>query len=602
MAWEAMKDGREFQGLTMDRVVRDQRTASSAMSSPRDLAIRDEYIQYIRDKKGPLFLKNPNLFQKYRDEIESERPEIAQEGIRPLLEMFCLRRGMLTPSTMPDGEIVVPGEGIPLMNVRTIVLHPFNDRGENKMFKIGKKHFPYLFEDSQDKEEDIGGGTIDKPQLKWINHTTLRTLTLSNTNVEFYPLTQESDVLGKPYLMSKKVYQLLNSPPRLERLESVSISGELTSRATAIAIARRVCGAAAGSEEIGNHVLDDRMGGLQWYHRQMNGNSDIQFPKIREDIAKTFCSRSPKLCWTINRVLELKAQDKNVLIFVNHSLTAMILTAVLTSLCAKAINVRSGHSSDQRTKMMQQFNSHDADALIVSFKLGGFGLNLQIACHHGIIVEYPDNLPTMLHSFGRLWRMGQTETVHWDVLYLENSLDAWVDTRMASKYADILAAEGEIPDEIQGEYRVICGFELIKTYLGQDYNRYPRTRVTWSEQDHPLVAREGLFYSAVAQYLMRNPTHIDKFFHRPKHRSKWLSFVARRWNPEQGELTLDMIERRSPVLANGIVLDSRNPERPGYVAVMRPIEPPLNAAQAERQERHLAMDKGRLRIERLRRI
>ncbi|KAF4341622.1 transcription regulatory SNF2 [Fusarium beomiforme] len=596
-AWEAMKDGREFKGLTMGRVIRDQRTASTAPSSARDVAIRDEYVQYVRGKNGPLFLWYPNLFQRFREENVSLRPEIAQKGIQTLLEMFCLRRGMLTPSTMPGGEIVVPGEGIPRMNIRTIVLQPYNYKDKDDLYKIGRKHYPDLFADSQNKKEDIGDNTIDKPERKWIKHATLQTLTLSNTNVEFYRLTQKIDGMGKPYLMSKEVHQLLNGPPRLERLKTVIPSGQPTSHA-AVTV-RNTIDAVDDGREIENIVLDDNMGGLQWYLGEMNGDNDVEVPKLRDDIAKAFCSRTPKLCWTINRVLQLKEQNKSVLIFVNRALTAMVLTAVLTSLGVTTLNIRSGHSSKQRANMVQQFTSKNgADSLIVSFKVGGFGLNLQAACHHGIIVEYPDNLPTMLHSFGRLWRIGQKQRVHWDVLYLENSFDAWVDTRMASKYADILAAEGQIPDEIKGEYRVICGFELIKKYLGQDCNRYPRTRVTWSEQDHPLVTREGHFYSAVAEYLMLNPAHVDKFIHD----SKWLSKVARRWTPEQGELTLDMIELRSQALADGVVLDSRNPEMPGYVAVMRPVEPPLNAEQAEVQRRHLDQDWGRLQSARERRI
>jgi hypothetical protein len=244
--------------------------------------------------------------------------------------------------------------------------------------------------------------------------------------------------------------------------------------------------------------------------------------------------------------------------------------------------------------MVRQFNDPEnrVDALVVSFQLDGFGLNLQGACHHGIVMEYPKNLPTMLHGFGRLWRMGQEHEVHWDVLYLENSFDGWVETWMASRYADILAAEGEIPDAIEGEYRVICGFELIKQYLGQDSNRYPRTRVTWSEQDHPLVAREGHFYSALAKYLMQNPLHMDKIHIRP------LSLIARRWSPEQGDLTLDMIEGRSPILADGVVLDSRNPHTPGYVAAGLS----RNDAQAREQQSNLRVDRFRLNMERKRRL
>jgi hypothetical protein len=191
--------------------------------------------------------------------------------------------------------------------------------------------------------------------------------------------------------------------------------------------------------------------------------------------------------------------------------------------------------------------------------------------------------------------MGQENEVHWDVLYLENSFDGWVETWMASKYADILAAEGEIRDEIKGEYRVICGFELIKRYLGQDSNRYPRTRVTWAEQEHPLVAREGHFYSAVANYLMQNPEQYERFL-------QPLSDIARRWSPDQGELTLDMIEGRSLPLEDGVILDSRNPLTPGYIAVSAGDDLHQELRQAVEIRSNLRDDDSRLRMERERRL
>jgi hypothetical protein len=151
--------------------------------------------------------------------------------------------------------------------------------------------------------------------------------------------------------------------------------------------------------------------------------------------------------------------------------------------------------------------------------------------------------------------MGQKRDVYWDVLYLENSFDGWFETNMSMKYANILAAEGEIHKSIKGEYRTICGFELIKMHLGQNCNRYPRTRVSWTDQDHELVTREGHFYSAVAQYLMKNVTDSGKF------PGNSLSNVAIRWKPELQYLRLEMIKGTAPVLEDGVELDPRNPNK-----------------------------------------
>ncbi|EXK91853.1 hypothetical protein FOQG_05870 [Fusarium oxysporum f. sp. raphani 54005] len=587
-AWPALQDGGQYRRLTMDHIIQPRHSIGPLNS--RDQIMRDEYTTYIREKKGPLFLMNPDLFQKFCEEMKPQKPGVAREAIRPLLEMFCLRRGMLTPATMPDGTIVVPSEGIPPMYIRTVKLQSHNDEDKNDLYKIIKKHYPFLFHDSWDVDQDIGHGTIDKAKPMWPNPTIVRTLALSTTNIEFYPLTQKPDGANgdkrQTPLNSKLGQKVMDNRPCLDRLKSFSLSGANTGTIDTDV-----------PNEIQKILRKDGVGGLLWYLSVMQENQHVEFPETREDILKTFCPRSPKLCWTINRVLELKEQGHRVLVFVDNPLTSLILMALLTSLCVNALNIRSSNDVDQCAHMVRQFNDPESqvDALVVSFQLDGFGMNLQGACHYGIVVEYPKNLPTMLHGFGRLWRMGQEYEVHWDVLYLENSFDGWVETWMASKYADILAAEGEIPDEIKGEYRVICGFELIKRYLGQDSNRYPRTRVTWAEQEHPLVARESHFYSAVANYLMQNPGHYERFL-------QPLSDIARRWSPDQDELTLDMIEGRSLLLEDGVILDSRNPLTPGYIAVSAGDDLHQELRQAVEIRSNLRDDDSRLRMERERRV
>ncbi|KAK2687393.1 hypothetical protein QWA68_013842 [Fusarium oxysporum] len=587
-AWLALRDGGQYRRLAMDHIIQPRRSIGPLTS--RDQTMRDEYITYIQEKKGPLFLMNPDLFQKFCEEMKSQKPGVAREAIRPLLEMFCLRRGMLTPATMPDGTTVVPSEGLPRMYIRTVNLQPHNDEDKDDLYKIIKDHYPSLFHDSWDVDKPIGHGRVDKAKPMWPNGTIVRTLALSTTNIEFYPLTQKADGDGmqkKPAPLNSDLGQkVMTNRPCLDRLKSFSLSGANTATIDT-----------GVPNEIKKILRKDGVGGLLWYLSEMLGNHDIEFPETREDILKTFCPRSPKLCWIINRVLELKKQGYRVLVLVDNPLTSLILMALLTSLCVNALNIRSSNDVDQRAHMVGQFNDPESqvDALVVSFQLDGFGMNLQGACHHGIVMEYPKNLPTMLHGFGRLWRIGQEHEVNWDVLYLENSFDGWVETWMASKYADILAAEGEIPDEIKGEYRVICGFELIKRYLGQDSNRYPRTRVTWAEQEHPLVARESHFYSAVANYLMQNPGHYERFL-------QPLSDIARRWSPDQDELTLDMIEGRSLLLEDGVILDSRNPLTPGYIAVSAGDDLRQELRQAVEIRSNLRDDDSRLRMERERRV
>ncbi|KAF4442657.1 hypothetical protein F53441_11698 [Fusarium austroafricanum] len=580
-AWPAMKEGKEFNGLTMGHVLHSRETRPNGPLTEREQLQRDEFCQFIEEGKGPLFLLNPDLFQAFRNLVDDDRSKTAQ-AIRPLLQLFCLRRGMLTELRLPDGTSVTPGDGISSMRLRTVVLKHHDLKHELEMLKIGTEYYPYLMSSSGDPhDEHIGHGTIDEGMGAMINSAILRTLNLSSTNLGFYnPLKKRDGTTN--FLDSGEAKLMLRgrTKARTTRLQAAMSGRRLPTGSIA----------PADSEQLNEIVKMERYKGLGWYHHHTRENEDEEFPEVR-DIPKTFCKQSPKVCWTIERVLELHSQGKRVLVFVNSPLTSI--------LSLKTLNIRSSDNPTERSKAVREFNNPGSlvDVLVTSFQLCGFGLNLHRVCHYGIIVEYPLNLPTMIHALGRLWRLGQKNEVNWDILYLENSFDAWMDTQLSSKYAEILAAEGQISSAIKGQYAIICGFELIKMYLGQDSNRYPRTRVTWCEQNHASVALEGHFYSAVARYLMQNPTHCDKF---PRGN---LSEVAIRWQPGL-ELTLDMIEGRAPALEGGVVLDSRNRENPGYQAV----EPAVDALdeislQVELlRKKNVLIDEYRLDNERARRI
>ncbi|KAL4725515.1 hypothetical protein ACLX1H_007664 [Fusarium chlamydosporum] len=160
-----------------------------------------------------------------------------------------------------------------------------------------------------------------------------------------------------------------------------------------------------------------------------------------------------------------------------------------------------------------------ACALVTSLELSSFGVNFHRACNHGIIVERPQNLAVacglipkppasvprsrLLAAFGESTR--RPNEVHWWVLHQRDSYDAFLDARNLEKYAGTLAAEGNINDAITGEYRIICAYEILRVYLGQESNRYPRLRVVWYKMDTEKVRRQGFFYTALARFLFRNP-------------------------------------------------------------------------------------------------
>lgn len=205
----------------------------------------------------------------------------------------------------------------------------------------------------------------------------------------------------------------------------------------------------------------------------------------------------------------------------------------------------------ERVKAIQAFNNpnEDVGALITTFQLAGFGINLHGACHHGIIVEYPQNLSTILHAIGRLWRLGQSNSVRPDILYQRNSFDAYQISRMAQKHAPIVAAEGYIPSEIHGKNRLICAYEIISMWLDLTSNWYPRVSVPWQKMDDANVEAQGQFYSALARFMMADPGSSVKVT------DENIEAVALSWAPGH-ELTMGHIDGNVSPVENGVVLGS----------------------------------------------
>ncbi|KAF5556478.1 transcription regulatory SNF2 [Fusarium napiforme] len=78
--------------------------------------------------------------------------------------------------------------------------------------------------------------------------------------------------------------------------------------------------------EIDNNLVADGVGGLLWYLSEMHQDQKVEFAVSRQDHLKTFCAQSPKLCWTVKRVLELKEYGDRVLVFIVQPILLLACT------------------------------------------------------------------------------------------------------------------------------------------------------------------------------------------------------------------------------------------------------------------------------------
>jgi hypothetical protein len=287
-AWNAMKEGREYRGLTMDSVLSSEDETPEAQLSVREQTLKAEFIEFVRQKKGPLFLLNPHLYSSFRDYLGNADSVISQQAIKPLLRLFCIRRRMLTKLTLPDGSVVMPGDEIRPMWLRMVRARPSKEHKE-KLHQMISKHIDALFINSHEtRNKPLQHDVVDENNGVVMNSAILRTLALATTASAFYPLTLPGP---KDPVTSKE------PPP------------------------------AAASENINKIISQDRRNGdnthgLQWYYEQ-TAEEHQAAPRSREDVVVTLCHESPKLAWALHRVLELRKKKDRVIIFVNYPLTSM---------------------------------------------------------------------------------------------------------------------------------------------------------------------------------------------------------------------------------------------------------------------------------------
>jgi hypothetical protein len=192
---------------------------------------------------------------------------------------------MLTELTLPDGSVVMPGDEIRPVWLRMVRAKPSEEHRE-KLHKMISDHIRELFIDShQDKVKVLGNEVVDKNKGVVMNSGILRTLALSTKAPAFYPLTGLKDPITS------------KSPPPAADSDNIN---------RIISQARRD----------GDHTQ-----GLQWYYEKTAG--EHQAPRSREDVVLTVCHESPKLAWTLYRVLELRKKKDRMIIFVNYPLTSM---------------------------------------------------------------------------------------------------------------------------------------------------------------------------------------------------------------------------------------------------------------------------------------
>ncbi|CAG1987119.1 unnamed protein product [Fusarium graminearum] len=478
----------------------------------RQIQREEEYRRHIKDTGEPLFLMNPQLFYSFANSSRHS-PLFAQSAICTIMQMLCVRRSMLSQMTLPDGSVTWPGKGIPALLCNEVELN-LPEQVKPKLHQaIRRLHANLITQGPRVKKFKSGhGAKVSGPAVQW-NCNVLRRMVLASTNVHNLkmtsPLLRTTKLLkdiGTQKIMGHQVkdapHHRHNKKPRPLLTSSVDDPSEVLTpmqeKQREGLQRRQRPEAAAGTAEMNRVAASDPTMGLQWEFYLTRDSARELFPEA-----------------AINRVLELHLKGERVLVYVNNPLTSAMILAMLEALGIRTLSI-------------QTPLSHPSSCQV-------------------------SNLGTQIQAIGRLWRTNQEKEVHWWVLHQRDSYDAFVDARNLEKYATTLAAEGNINDSITDEYRVTCAYEILRCYLGQESNRYPRLRVAWFKMDTEKVRLEGFFYTAIARFLFRNPDRQDRLT------PETIGDIAARW--ELGsEITIAHVEPGHPDCP-----PTMDPDNPGCI-------------------------------------
>lgn len=132
-----------------------------------------------------------------------------------------------------------------------------------------------------------------------------------------------------------------------------------------------------------------------------------------------------------------------VVFFVNWPHTQWGLDALLFNLGLPYYSIWPETTAADKADILAKWNDPDDDAqfLILNSRSSALGLNIQGACSKVVILDMPDNIPTLIQIIGRLHRIGQLFVQYVWVCCVLGTYDQWIFANATAKMMAQIAGE-----------------------------------------------------------------------------------------------------------------------------------------------------------------
>lgn len=134
-------------------------------------------------------------------------------------------------------------------------------------------------------------------------------------------------------------------------------------------------------------------------------------------------STSSKIPSLIQRLQQIRERGEKAIVMCegNHGTVKRIVRA-LANAGLRTSSLAGTMTHPQREKSLAKFRAEDCDALVMTYRTGGVGLNLECA-NHVVLFNLPSRSDFIPQAIGRVDRIGQTRQIYVHPILYENSIE-----------------------------------------------------------------------------------------------------------------------------------------------------------------------------------
>jgi hypothetical protein len=333
------------ESISLDRLLSGRVTPESKLTE-RQQKRADEYREYVRAGRVPLFLLNPSLFKSFAT-TQNWSTSVSTLGVQPILQMLSVRRGMLTEMEMPDGGTTYMGEGIAGISTETVKLDYPLDIRLTLQGHISKLVDKLLSPQDSGLPEVLPGGHILEKAGMMMNGAVYRRLAMASTDLDNITLTTLSTRLLKMMqdlqqgvvggIRGIKATDLLgrrqadkdedeDDDDDEDEFNTMAIDEGETPEHKAREEKRKARNRpipAAGTQEVSQIAMFDTTGGLQWKFYNIRPSERWGFPPEAANQIIFACWDSPKYACALLQALDARDKGERLLICTNAPLTTL---------------------------------------------------------------------------------------------------------------------------------------------------------------------------------------------------------------------------------------------------------------------------------------